>query len=585
MSQHIDSQFIINLQNLVKEVLTDEARYVSRNDQKMAVLHNKIFSKAEETPFASLQKMDRDFFNKYFYEGGNILTPKPKTPFATSPEDQAFFFDQLHQQVKNCTYNFDRMDYLRPSYTDDKATEPAFNADQSAILLRGLIFPLIFSVEQREISSLEQKKSGGAKPEADKDKNPYGQLADKILVQGQSGEFDVVMTYAQLEEIAAQEDQLKKQGLDQATVVKLLEEYIQKRFPGLGLKLTADGKVMTFLSAAGITAGGSFGGKDAVGGAKDLPTGIPGGMSFQELLKEMKMRQARKLQYDAIASSDGNLAFSPVNFQVDAGNGSKVQRNGMSVDIDQEGQGSVAVFFLTDHQGVTAKITVDTSAYRNGEPVDFRMSLYAKPEDDSPANPKLKLNQKDLPKLKTPFFVLYKQMQAPADYEVTKGKPLGAMPYKASDVKAPIYNGEETEEQPAEDDVETPLVGGALLAILPSGKVVLKDTTPKSPQGQPMPPKGFVMPKKPILAPPQPPKKKISAEVPVEEEGEEYPGGLIPQEGTKGKLPEEKVGVSGAQPKAKKSHMGLLVAASVGLPIAGALATAITNMMINVPPS
>jgi hypothetical protein len=407
MAKLIDQKFVQKVQNLSKEILSDEARFIFKKDEKLAPLHNNLFTKANELPFQNIEATEREFFRKYFYLDGNINTPRPDVAFADSPEDQAFFFDQFRHQVKFCTYDYQRLDLLRPGFADEKADKPAFNADQSALLLKAIVSPVLHSLEQREIAILEQKKSGKLPAkEGQATENPYAELADKVLVKGESGQFDAIMTFAQLEEIAGQEAQLRGQGLSQEQVVQLLQEYINKRFPEFKIALTPEGKITTFLSDSGISASGL-----------ESNQSTSSQVSFADMLKEMKYRQTRQMQYSALGASNYNLSFpGAANFQV-VGGSTTASLSGLSVKLDQSEQGNKAVFFLTDRQGVSAKVVVDTTEYRiNGKP-NFNFSLYQKPEIDSPASPKFKLSPDQLDQLKKPLLLLYQELQKTEEFD------------------------------------------------------------------------------------------------------------------------------------------------------------------------
>lgn len=582
MNSHLDQKFILQVKNLITEVLTDESRFFHKNDQQFATLHNKIFSKTEETPFASLQKADKDLFKKYFYVGNNIYTPRADMPFGDSPEDQAFFFDSFHQQLKTCTYNFDKMAYLRPEFAE-KATDPSFNPDQLALLTRGLIYPLIYNVEQKAIADQEKKESPNITTEKDNKANPYDQLADKMLVQGESGEFDVILTYAQLEEIAQQEDQLRKdQTLDNTKVVALLKEYIGKRFPHLQIKLTKSGKVTTFQDASGFSAGGNLDDQEMQKDPSKLPAPILGGQSFSELLKEMKLRQGKKMQYETIISSDYKVSLSPADFQLET-----TTRKGLSVHI----QGENAVFFVIDQQGVAAKVIVDTSAYRNGEKPNFNLHIYRKPQEDSPVNPKITLNKDELPKLQTPLLVLYGQLLEPSATEEKAGEnPKSNKPLELSN-KSP-NSGESPNSSAGEILSSLEL---EFSSILSSKSAPMPESGPGNPKTtaatglENTRPSTFTMPKlssaKGQLTVPKPATPQQTEE--QQEEQPENPNGLIPKEGTPGKLPEAGLKTASASKNPKKPlipkglKVPLTIGLAIGLPIASSLALATTQMILN----
>lgn len=587
MAKSIDQQFVKKVQNLVQEVLSDEARFVSRNEQSLVTLHNHVFSKASEMPFKNMEEKDQAFFKKYFYLNNNINTPRQDVAFTDSIDEQAFFFDQFRRQVKFCTFGYDRLDFLRPTFSDEKAVTPTFNADQSVLLVRGVVLPLLHSVEQREIALLEQKKSGKVAEDADQNaENPYNQLADKVLVKSNSGQFDAVLTYAQLEEIASQEDQLRKQGLEQGQVVKLLQEYIIKRFPDLNLYLTPEGKIITFLSAAGVSASNleqpPFGGQP---GGSPSGQSADGAVSFADLVKEMKFRQARKMQYAALIAAKGNLGFSPSNFQV-AGGGVVATINGLTVQLDQGGQGNNAVFFLIDRQGVATKVIIDTASYRiDGKP-EFNFSLYEKPEVDSPASPKMKVKHEDLPRLKTPLLALYSQLQQPGQFTPTPEKIEFKKPPTA--VPMPPLNVPVTPGGPGGPSFPgAVLPGQGEISISPPGgpgpaiKKPLEMTMPGAPlavgpqKSGPVTKK--VMPKIPAGSAALPPQPVIATgELPTQ----------VGQPQAAGPQPKVAAGVS-PQPAAGKASKSkspwpqvALVAGATGLPIIGTIAGGVVNLFI-----
>ena len=575
MSIHIDQKFIFQLQTLVKEVLTDESHFYHKNEQNFAVLHNRIFNKNDQTPFNNITPLDKEAFKKYFYLNNNIFTPRPDVPFGDSPENQAFFFDTLRSQVKVATYNFDKMEYLRPDF-DEKATDPSFNANQLALLLRGIIYPLVYSVEQKTIKELEKKNTPAADDTKADQANPYDQLGEKLLVQGESGEFDVVLTYDQLAEIAEQEKQLRSnQSLDPSKIAQLLKEYIQKRFPDLHLKLTADGKIITFLSASGFSAGGNLQDKDAKNNLSYLPPANPNGQSFTELLKEMKLRQGKKLQYDAIISSDYKVGIPVGNFAVENSN-----LNGLSVEVVQ---GSTVIFFIVDQKGVPAKVTVDLDAYRNEGKSDYHLSIYDKSDLDAPNNKKLTLKKPQLPELKKPLLVLYSEVSKETTVYQTAGYLI--IPTKSTDdIEAPQFvpytdPGGESSGQSKPLPTLLPFSTGTFTpgsAGLTFSKPKPKFTEAGLPIGA-----NKIMPKIPATKLPAPAPKPIQQPEQEEEEQQEQPasetqGEIQPttDEGAPGGT------TAGVNAKKKGLPKGLIVAASAGVPIVGALSTAFVNLLL-----
>lgn len=535
MAKLIDQQFVQKVQNLVQEILSDESRFLSKKDAKLAPLHTNLFTKNNELPFQNIEPTEREFFRKYFYLDSNVNSPRPEVAFADSPEDQAFFFDQFRQQVKFCTYDYQRLDLLKPSF-DEKTDKITFNTDQSQLLMKAVVAPVLHSLEQREIAALEQKKSGKLPTKNDQTaENPYAELADKVLVKGESGQFDVIMTFAQLEEIAGQEAQLRAQGLTQEQVVQLLQEYINKRFPEFKIALTPEGKISTFLGASGVSASAS---EISAVEQKD------GAISCVDLLKEMKYRQTHKMQYDALTASNYNLSFPGAsNFQVVGGSTTSFL-NGLTIKLDQSEQGNKAVFFLTDRQGVSAKVVVDTTEYRiNGKP-NFNFSLYQKPEIDSPASPKFKLTPDQLGQLKKPLLLLYKELQKTEDFdpaaekmsfikpatkvpppniprplsqnsrEVPTGTTIQAAGASLPNVKTnfsptlqqPVSSGQAQPPQPHSVGPQTGL-SPSIKPKLPANRALLSPTPAK----QEVPSQSPLKPANP-LQPKQPPQKSISLE-------------------------------------------------------------------------
>ncbi len=402
MARNIDKLFTEKLTHLVREVLKDEAKFYYRKDQDHANLHNHIFSKANNTPFARLPEGEKTPYRKYFFVGD---VPKSDVPFSDSPADQASFFDNLRTQVKFCTYNYDRMDFLRPTFSTDEDQTPDFTKDQTTLLLPGLVYPMIHNLEKQDIAAIEQQQ--GKTAEEDNASNPYETLANKILVRGESGEFDTVLTFAQIEEIAAQENMLRGQGLPEEEVIRLLKEFINNRFPNLKIYLSPQGKIITYLGAAGLGANGELAATKSDGKVVE-PSGE---LSFTELRTEMKLRLGRKLQYDALIASNGTLGFSTGAYQIKTSDGVIHTVDGLTLGIDQGGQGNNAVYFLTDRQGISVRVTVDTSTSRTTGSTVFNLKIYDNPEIDDPAGHKIKLDETNLGKLKTPLLSLYKQEQ------------------------------------------------------------------------------------------------------------------------------------------------------------------------------
>lgn len=423
MNIRIDAQFTRNLQILVEEILIDEAKFIEKKDQTLAPLHEVIFSANQQTPFINLKPEKQLFFRKYFYLDGNINTPRPLRPFSNSFKDQAFFFDQLHQQLRFCTYNFQRLDRLRPGFAEGEKDQglPVFDVFQKELLVNGLVKPLLHSVEQREIALLEsgRKKTG---PTSTEPVNPYQGLGEQILVRGISGEFDVVLSHAELAELAGQEAEFRKEGLEGEQLAAMLREYVSRRFPGLAVALSATGHVETLISPEALD--------DQIirlDNSAPESTSAPTDISFTQILPSLNQRQARQLQYATLAASNYNLSLPAGGFQV-AGDGFSATLSGSGVRLDKSGQGSNAVLFVLDSQGVAARLEIDVDKYRLKDGAIMHFSIYQKPDQDSPANPKLKLAPEDMAQLRTPLLALYKKLQEAKEYQVNSHQRLQQRP-------------------------------------------------------------------------------------------------------------------------------------------------------------
>lgn len=519
MKTNLDPKFVEQLAILTREVLSDEARFVSRNDQSLVTLHRQIFSKNEQLPLATLEPTERQFFNKYFYFNNNQSTPRTEVPFSDSPKDQEFFFEQLRQEFRACTYNLDRMDYLRPTFADDKAEQPTFNTDQENLLFHGVVQPILHSLEQREIDNLEKQKGG--KPAKDETNNAYKGLGQKILVKGTSGQFDTVLTYDQLVEITKAQSDIAKSGLFPGDAVKQLRDFLAKRFPELHIYIDDQGNITTFQSAMGIGANGEL--------VKGKTT-----MSFTEVLHEMKLRQGRELQYQAIIASKGTLALSGTNFKV--GNTSQ---NGYDMGLNEVGDNTNAVFFVTDRQGVSARIVINTTKQRLGDPVDYQVSIYQNPAVDDLSAPKFSVAQSKPEKFQTPLLALYGQAKAVGSYDIAGAEIKPKLP--GDSPKAPEYS---PKPEVVSGEVEIPedtIIGSSPQPLVPKAigfKPVSIEGTPKfkfeikpkvklnppakiSPQPSDIPVEGQAeLPPQPLKRPPLPKLKSqdlAGVEVQVEE--------------------------------------------------------------------
>lgn len=581
MAHQIDQQFIQKYTLLVREVLSDEAMYVSRNDQHFQKLHNYLFNKTVETPFANIPETDKELFKKYFYLGATSGQPRQDVPFADSAQDQANFFDQFRSQVKTCTYNFSRLDFLRPSFADEKAPTPTFNDYQENLLLRGVVYPLLHNLEQNEISELERQKTGRASTDQEKAAaaaNPYQNLGNKILVQGTSGQFDTVLTYAQLEEIAGEEDILRKRGLVGEPMIALLREYIAKRYPDLHIYISADGKVIPFLRGAGISASG-------------MPV-VAGGntMTFAGMLGEMKIRLGRKMQYDAISAGKGTLGLSPVSYQVVDSAGIVTNMNGLTMGLDQEGQGNNTIFFVADNQGVGAKVIVNTGKDRVEGTPGFNFSIYLSPDRDLASNPKIRLEKPELPLLQTPLLALYQERKDIGEFRTVPGRPVRE--FLPEEGQAPEWPGEGI---PAEGGTGTIPTGTAPVPNFAAQKpdvdamARLREARGRKTEGkagrEQAPaggPSRRVSRRKPLSKIPfeKAPEYKAPAPKPATQ-----PEGISPVAGQH-PGPKPKIagggGVSaGRSTPPQKSRVGAIVAGSTILPIAAALGSALAKILIS----
>lgn len=585
MAYQIDQQFIQKYTFLVREVLTDEASYVSRNDQHFQKLNNYLFSKSVETPFANIPDADKEDFKKYFYYGATAGQPRQDVPFADSPQDQANFFDQFHQQAKILTYNFSRLDLLRPSFADDKATAATFSNYQEDLLLKGMVYPLMHNLEQQQISELERQKTGRTPTEEEKNAanaNPYQNLGNKILVKGTSGQFDTVLSYAQLEEIAGEEDILRKQGLEGEPMLKLLKEYIAKRYPDLQIYISPDGKIVPFLRGAGISATGMPVVAEAGG------TGEYGAITFAGLISEMKIRQGRKMQYQTILASKGTLAPSPISYQVIDSAGIATKMNGLTIGLDQEGQGNHAIFFVADNQGVGAKVIVDTGEDRISGLPDFNFTIYPTPDTDLPSNPKISLPKPELPRLKTPLLPLYRELSETGEYRTVPGRPIrepgmeGGLPPEMPGQEVPAEPEGGTKPAPGlagpafsgqKPDVEAlarlrAARGKREEAEQPQPPSAVPRTATGSRQPRPKIPTGKAPQYKPPVAQPAPAPAAAAptgAPRPAVKPKVDGGGGVAAQRST----------------PPKKSHAGAIVAGSTISLIAATLGSALANLLIS----
>ncbi len=574
MVNQIDQQFIQKLNLLTKEVLRDEAKFYSRNDQRFSVLHNRIFSKTNQTGFAGLPEEDRKKFKKYFYIDETGTTPRQDVPFASSPEEQAFFFDQFRNQVRACTYNFERMDFLKPNFSDEKDQEPDFNGAQTDLLLRGVIYPLVHGLEQREISLVEQRKTAvAATPEAGSARtNPYEGLGDKILVKGISGEFDAVLTFDQLQEISDMEKEIRKKGLPEDQVVRLLKEYVQGRFPQL--YLDEQGKITTFLGAEGISA-------TALEKQKGLNLQI---RSVGELLTEMKARQGRKLQYQAINAGNGTLGFSaatlplaggalgyaPSLFQVNLGSGESTLLEGMSMSVTAGGEQN-AVFFLTDNQGATARISADVTEDRISGNENLGISIYDNPEKDDPNNPKIVLAQEDLPLLSIPLRPLYQRLQQTGQYRPDQGKTvIMKIPAdtKLPEIPETFEPSVESGGQPPQPE-ENPPVGVSYTTAGAADRYIINFSRQKTPSTRTAPgtrQRAYERKTQPKISNEPAPRSSRETEAPASRPAAPgRPAAATAQGGRKAATEQ----TTAQTPAAKPKSMFPKIALAVGLPIAG----------------
>ncbi len=407
-----DPLYIQKLTKLVNEVLKDEARYYRRANTDFAELHDQFFNKVKENNFASLPEETRKKFRKYFYEGSDLTTPRQDVPFTGSEEQQAFFFDSLRMQVRHCTFGLDEMRFLIPSFSDEKATEPSFSNAQSELLRRGLVFPIMQGLEQREISLIEKKKTGGEQlaEREPANANPYQSAGDKILVQSESGEFDSILTYDQLLILAGFKGDLEK-----------IKEYL--RANGLNIKLDENGNVFTYLGSLGIS-------------AYDIPGNGPAGQdiqsnasfSFSQLLGEMKARQGRANQYKSLIAGKGTLSLSQNNFTYTDAAGAEVPLNGLSLKIDQGGNGSNVVFVLTDNgdregrNSTSTLVELNVDDDRAGQNPQEKLTFYENPQEKSPTGPTMAIAPAD-PRLQIPLRQLYEQVSQPPQYETFPAAP------------------------------------------------------------------------------------------------------------------------------------------------------------------
>ncbi len=358
-----DSQFITRIQNLVRELLSDEARYVERNDSAFLRLHEGLFSNTYQSGHENLPIYQKTFFHKYFFADESLTSPRLDMPFVDSQEDQAFFFDQFHSLISHLTYNYDRMDFVLPSFPDEKAMSPVYSDTQALLLSYGIVYPCLAALEQRQMAKLEKRASGTASDESVSiSSNPYAGLGDMILLMGPSGEYDQILTYAQLVALSEKEISMNQQGLSTDT-------------------------------------------------------------RYQDLLREMKTRLGRQVQYDAIQASGYNLAPTTEDFQIINANGITTTINGMMLTIDQAGQGQNAVFFLRDRQGVSARFSIPLDKLRNGEKPPLNLSIYQTPSVDSPSAPHLDIGHDEMDKLRKALLVLYAEVGKTPTFHPATGKP------------------------------------------------------------------------------------------------------------------------------------------------------------------
>lgn len=424
MKYQIDQQFIAKLNRLIKEVLTDEATYLSGRDNNLAFLHEKVFSKTTSAAFSSLEEPVKQKFRKYFYLEGSTVA-RTDVPFADSAEAQAFFIDNFRTQLGHATMGLARTDFVRPLI--EESGQPRFLPEQEKLILAGILHPFVHALEQEQINQIQGNKQSGQPGDPSPEKNPYANLGSQILVLGQSGEFDTIITQNQLEDLLSQQNLYKQQGLPDLSIQKLMSEYLKARYPELKPKFTLDGKLISFTSNFGLTAEHSS------------SVSNTNGLDFKGLLQEIKSRQTRQIQYQAIIASKGNLGLSPLSFQVITSGGNPLSIDGLSIGLDQSGKNPNGLFFLVDQEGTLARFTTDLAENKLKGQADLKVSIYDDHQIDSPVSPKMTIPPADFPKLGTPLRTIYKQYQQSGEFDPVSGQPVFIKPAnlnKKNDQKA-----------------------------------------------------------------------------------------------------------------------------------------------------
>lgn len=490
MSYPKDQQFIGRLKLLIEEVLKDEARYLDawynrRADKALEFesLHTALFQKTTAVEYQQTYYRTKLHFSKYFYSTEGGAQVKQDVPFADSRQDQEFFFNQMRGLVRMATMNFDphSIGFIIPHIVKKEGgeVEARFDDNQNRMVYMNLLMPFMGALEQREIAKLEESR----KPEAERSnqeppikENPYEGQDKKILVQDINGAYSVILTYTEIEELAHQHQKFISENN-----LKGFLDYVRGNFKNIFVD--DQGRIVTFQNGLGKT--------------------------MEELLLEMKTRQARQVQFQAILASDGHLGLTDSDFQVRNSDGMTTTVNGLDVRIDQGGQGQNAVFFLKDESGSQTRILINIATFRQGQdPEKFlRATLYTDPKYDDPLSPRVSIPLSSLDTGKehpsplaqaSPIRKLYQNSQIPRSTPVTPGMP--RIPLPPLPIEAPIFSpvgelspGLSQGKEPLEINVPVSFA----VSIKP-GEIV----TPK-PKLTPAPGKGSPQPPyKPISLPP-----------------------------------------------------------------------------------
>lgn len=385
MKNQINQIFINKLVALTQSILTDEAKFLHHETSDSQTLNSQagiIFSDQD----LSEQNNRNALRTRYF-----PLERQGVVPFASDDQedlsDRMFYIKELRAEIREITDNYQNFGLILPesnlSSSNNQTNGYTFRGDQFTTIYK-IIFKLCHGFEQRKIEDLEKNKLTAAlNPSAafaevsQEKKSALPDLGNKILVKGVSGDFNVILTRTELEDMLQSPQRAREIALTKGIPLgkdgqPLIILFLQNdQLNNSILSEIVKRSLLTKYTALSMS-------QDKISQSHDLA------VSPKEALIILQRRAALKAQFDFIKSSGGKIKIIQ-DVQLD------LNGNAFFLGKDQKGdEFRVEVNLKVPFEDQKYKLII-SSPEENGINTDFILTLNKTELNDLETTPVVEL--------------------------------------------------------------------------------------------------------------------------------------------------------------------------------------------------